>query len=274
LLCELARPSVGIVTNVSAAHTAMFGSIDDVAVAKGELIEALPDDGIAVLNADDIRVASMASRTAARVLMFGDEGDVSASDVRVDDGLRVSFVLRSPWGDARVHLAALGRHQVANALAAACAALALDVPLASVVSALGQAQPPGLRMQLERSSTGALVLNDSYNANPASTEAALRSLVALDATRRVAVLGPMLELGSLSDAEHSRIGKLAVALGIDRVIAVGAPEYGVGEAVDDVAAALEALGPLAAGDAVLVKGSRAAGLDRVAAALVTNGGVS
>ena len=274
LLCELARPSLGIVTNVSAAHTAMFGSVDDVAEAKGELIEALPHDGIAVLNADDVRVASMASRTAARVLMFGDEGDVSASDVRVDDALRVSFVLRSPWGDARVHLAALGRHQVANALAAACAALAVDVPLAAVVKALGQAQPPGLRMQLQRSSTGALVLNDSYNANPASTEAALRSLVALDATRRVAVLGPMLELGSLSDAEHSRIGRLTVELGIDRVIAVGAPEYGIGEVVDDVVAALATLGPLAPGDAVLVKGSRAAGLDRVAAALVSNGAVS
>jgi UDP-N-acetylmuramoyl-tripeptide--D-alanyl-D-alanine ligase len=269
LLCELARPSVGVVTNVSAAHTAMFGTVDDVAVAKGELVEALPADGIAVLNADDVRVAAMASRTAARVLMFGDEGDVQASDVRVDDSLRPSFVLRSPWGDARVHLAALGRHQVANALAAATAALALDVPLASVVNALGRAQPPGLRMQLERSSTGALVLNDSYNANPASTEAALRSLVALDATRRVAVLGPMLELGSLSAAEHSRIGRLAVALGIDRVIAVGAPEYGVGEAVDDVGAALAALGPLAPGDAVLVKGSRAARLDRLAAELVS-----
>ncbi len=113
------------------------------------------------------------------------------------------------------------------------------------------------------------MLNDSYNANPASTEAALRSLVALDATRRVAVLGPMLELGSLSDGEHSRIGRLAVDLGIDRVIAVGAPAYGVGEVVDDVAAALAALGPLAPGDAVLVKGSRAAGLDRLAAGLLS-----
>jgi UDP-N-acetylmuramoyl-tripeptide--D-alanyl-D-alanine ligase len=268
LLCDIARPSVGVVTNVSAAHTAIFGSVDNVAVAKGELVEALPADGIAVLNADDVRVAAMASRTAARVLMFGDEGDVQAIDVRIDDGLRASFVLRSPWGDARVRLAALGRHQVANALAAATTALALDVPLPSVVDALGQAQPPGLRMQLEHSSSGAVILNDSYNANPASTEAALRSLAALDATRRVAVLGPMLELGSLSGAEHARIGRLAVDLGIDRVVAVDAPQYGVGEAVDDVAAALVALGPLAPRDAVLVKGSRAAGLDLLAAALV------
>ena len=268
LLCEIARPSVGIVTNVSAAHTEMFGTIDDVAVAKGELVESLPADGVAVLNADDVRVSAMASRTNARVLMFGDEGDVSASDVELDDGLRASFVLRSPWGDARVRLAALGRHQVPNALAAATAALALDVPLRSVVDALAHARPPGLRMQLDRATTGALVLNDSYNANPASTEAALRALASLEATRRIAVLGPMLELGSLSSAEHARIGALAVALQIDTIITVGASQYGVGDDVDDVAAALTVLGPLGPGDAVLVKGSRAAGLDGLAGALV------
>ena len=266
-VCDVARPSVGIVTNVSAAHTELFGGVDGVAVAKGELVEALPAGGVAVLNADDVRVAAMASRASARVLTFGDAGDVRAGDVRLDDELRPSFTLHSPWGSASARLSVLGRHQVANALAAAAAALALDVPLASVAEALARAQPADWRMQLVRAPSGVLVMNDSYNANPASTEAALRALTALGARRRVAVLGPMLELGALSDAEHARIGQLAVELGIDEVITVGAPAYGVGFDVGDIATALERLGTLTAGDAVLVKASRAAGLEKLAAEL-------
>jgi len=209
----------------------------------------------------------MASRASARVLTFGDAGDVRAGDVRLDDELRPSFTLHSPWGSASARLAVLGRHQVANALAAAAAALALDVPLASVAAALARAQPADWRMQLVRAPSGVLVMNDSYNANPASTEAALRALAALGARRRVAVLGPMLELGALSDAEHARIGQLAAELGIDEVITVGAPAYGVGFDVGDIATALERLGTLTAGDAVLVKASRAAGLEKLAAEL-------
>ncbi|MFN2503205.1 MAG: UDP-N-acetylmuramoyl-tripeptide--D-alanyl-D-alanine ligase, partial [Acidimicrobiales bacterium] len=139
-LCDVARPTVGVVTNVSLSHTEFLGSVDGVAAAKAELVMALPASGVAVLNAGDARVAAMARLTPAPVLTFGVEtGDVRAADVRVDGELRPSFVLETPWGKAEVHLAARGAHQAANAAAAAAAALSVDVDLADVVSALAEA---------------------------------------------------------------------------------------------------------------------------------------
>ena len=136
LLCDVARPTVGIVTVVALAHAEMFGTIDEVAAAKGELIEALPASGTAVLNAEDERVAAMARRASARVLQFGGTGDVTADAVTFDDELRARFRLRSPWGDADVHLSVRGAHQVANALAASAAALAIGADLEDVASGL------------------------------------------------------------------------------------------------------------------------------------------
>jgi UDP-N-acetylmuramoyl-tripeptide--D-alanyl-D-alanine ligase len=270
-LCEVASPTVGVVTNVGAAHLDGFGSIDAVAKGKGELVESLPVDGIAVLNADDERVAAMRVRTSATVVTFGANGDVRPEDVTLDAELRPSFVLRSPWGQARVRLALLGAHQAANAAAAAAAALALGVSVEDVAAAIGHVTAEGWRMRLVRTSSGAAVLNDAYNANPASTAAALRALAALPARRRIAVLGPMLELGDDSAREHEHIGVLARNLGIDRVITVAAPAYAVGDDVRGPDEALVAIGRVAAGDAVLVKASRAAGLERVADTLVEAG---
>ncbi|HEX2047071.1 MAG TPA: UDP-N-acetylmuramoyl-tripeptide--D-alanyl-D-alanine ligase, partial [Acidimicrobiales bacterium] len=225
-LCAVARPLVGVVTTVGISHAEFFGTVEDIVQAKGELVEALPADGTAVLNAEVPPVAGMATRTAARVLTFGlDEGDVRAGGVTLDDDLRPSFRLRSPWGDADVRLAVRGQHQVANALAAAAAALACDTPLEDVATGLGQAQLSPWRMQLERAPSGALVLNDAYNANPLSAEAALRALAELPGGRRTALLGIMAELGDVGPAEHARIGALAAELGI-RLIAVAAPDYG------------------------------------------------
>ena len=267
-LCELARPTVGVVTNVGLAHTSMFGSIDAVARAKGELPAALPAGGTAVLNADDDRVAAMKASTPASVLTYGIEGgDVRAADVSLDDELRPSFRLLTPWGDIDVLLLARGAHQVPNALAAAAAALALEVGVDDVAAGLGTAELSAWRMELSRTPSGAIVVNDAYNANPQSTEAALRALAGIDARRRIAVLGPMLELGDVSVREHRRIGELARALGIAVIVSVDAPDYG-GDDVADVEAALARLGPLGPGDAVLVKASRAAGLERLAHALV------
>ncbi len=265
-LCAVARPLVGVVTTVGLSHSEFFGTVDDVARAKGELVEALPAEGTAILNAEHPLVAAMADRAVARVLTFGlAAGDVRADEVTLDDDLRPRFRLRSPWGDGDVALSVRGAHQVANALAAAAAALACDTPLDDVAAGLGDAQLSPWRMQLERSPSGALVLNDSYNANPLSMEAALRALAALPAERRTAVLGIMAELGDVGPAEHARMGALAAELGI-RVIAVAAPGYG-GELVADPQDALAHLGPVGAGDAVLVKGSRAAGLEGVAGTL-------
>jgi UDP-N-acetylmuramoyl-tripeptide--D-alanyl-D-alanine ligase len=266
-LCEIAQPGLGVVTNVSAAHTELFGSLDAVAAAKGELVAALPASGTAVLNAEDERVLAMAGRTEARVLTFGiADGDVRAVDPVVDEELRVSFRLASPWGDIDVRLGARGLHQAANAAAAAAAALALDVSLEHVAAGLASASLSPWRMDVSRTPRGVLLINDAYNANPASTEAALRALAAVPARRRVAVLGPMLELGALSLAEHRRIGELAVSLGVD-VVSVGAPDYGV-DNVDSIEATREILIALGDGDALLIKASRAAGLERLAARVV------
>ena len=266
-LCELARPTVGVVTNVGLAHTSTFGSIEAVARAKGELPAALPPGGTAILNADDDRVVAMKGATSASVLTYGrDAGDVRATGVSLDGELQPSFRLLTAWGDADVRLLARGAHQVSNALAAAAAALALDVALDDVAAGLGAAELSAWRMELSRAPSGAIVVNDAYNANPQSTEAALRALARIDADRRVAVLGPMLELGEVSVREHRRIGELAGLLGI-AVITVNAPDYG-GDDVADVDAARERLGRLGPGDAVLVKASRAVGLERLAHALV------
>lgn len=264
-LCLVARPLVGVVTTVGLSHSEFFGTVEDVAVAKGELVEALPAEGTAVLNADAPLVAAMATRTRARVLTFGEAGDVRAEDVRLDGDLRPTFRLRTPWGDAGVVLQVRGHHQVTNALAAAAAALACGAGVDEVAAGLGDAHLSPWRMELHRAPSGATVLNDTYNANPLSVEAALRALAELPARRRIAVLGIMAELGEVGPAEHARMGAVAAALGI-RVIAVAAPDYG-GEQVDDAGAALERLGPLGEGDAVLIKGSRAAGLEDAAGTL-------
>ena len=268
-LCAVARPVVGVVTTVGLSHSEFFGTVEDVAVAKSELVEALPGQGTAVLNADVPLVAAMAARTEARVLTFGlAAGDVRATDVRLDGDLRPVFRLQTPWGDAGVELRVRGHHQVGNALAAAAAALACDAGLEAVAAGLGDAQLSPWRMELHRAPSGALVLNDTYNANPLSMEAALRALAELPARRRTAVLGIRAELGEVGPVEHARMGALAGALGI-RVIAVDAPDYG-GELVDDAGEAGERLGPLTEGDAVLVKGSRAAGLESLAGTLASS----
>ena len=262
-LCEIAAPTIGVVTRVAAAHTEAFGSLEAIARAKGELVEALPADGTAVLYTGDRRVANMASRTHARVLAFGPRGDVVAEAIALDDELRPRFSLRTPWGDVDdVHLATRGLHQVDNALAATAAALACGLDVTEVAEGLAAAELSPWRMELVVAPDGTRVLNDAYNANPTSVEAALRSLAVLDVAHRHAVLGVMAELGALHDEEHARIGALARDLGV-RVVAVGTSAYGAEVVVPGVDEAVTALGALGAGHAVLVKGSRVAGLEAV-----------
>ncbi|GAB08321.1 UDP-N-acetylmuramoyl-tripeptide--D-alanyl-D-alanine ligase [Gordonia araii NBRC 100433] len=266
-LCAIAAPTVGVLTRVEAVHLENFGSLDAVAQTKGELVESLPDSGIAVLNADDPNVAAMASRTSARVLTYSAAGapaDLTAGDVILDDQLRASFTLHSPWGTVPVRLGARGEHQVGNALAAAAAGAALGVDLEQVAAGLYGAALSGLRMELAQTASGFTVINDAYNANPTSMAAALKALAQLDAPARVAVLGTMAELGEDSDAAHRGVAELASSLGI-AVIAVDEPSYGDGaQHVTDAAAAAERVTALGAPLAVLVKGSRVAALERVA----------
>lgn len=269
-LCAIAEPTVGVVTTVGAAHLELFGSLEDVARGKGELVEALPPTGTAVLNADDERVAAMAGRTTAAVLRYATgsaRADVVAEGVVLDAGLRPRFTLRSPWGSAEVALEVRGRHMVANALAAAGAGFALGLGPDAVAAGLGAARLSPWRMEVWRNRSGLTVVNDAYNANPVSMRAALESMAALPARRRIAVLGPMAELGESSAAAHAGVAALARSLGIT-VVAVACDLYGETPAAD-LGAALEVLDGLGLGpdDAVLVKASRVAGLEALAAAL-------
>ena len=265
-LCAIASPTIGVVTSVAAVHTELFGTLDDIARAKGELVESLPSDGTAVLFAADLRVAAMAARTSARVITYGEGGEVCAEGIELGDDLLPRFQLVSPWGSTDIALAVRGAHQVANALGAAAAALAAGVDLSAVAAGLGRGSLSPWRMELATAPGGALVLNDAYNANPTSVAAALQSLAALPARRRIAVLGVMAELGANEAGEHAAIGSLARELGI-RVISIAAPAYKA-EDVPTIDAALALLNAVGEGDAILVKGSRVAGLERLAAALL------
>jgi len=262
-LCAVARPTVAIVTAVELAHSEHMGGLDDIARAKSELVECLPHAGAAILNADDPRVAAMARLTSADVVLFGREfGSVRATDVVVDHDLRVRFTLRSDWGDASVHLGVRGAHHVTNALAAASLALLWGVPLDDVADGLGIGALSPWRMELHVAPSGARILNDAYNAGPASMEAALRSVALLPVARHHAVLGPMAELGDHSLEAHRHVALVAEQLGV-RLVAVGTDAYGI-EPVPDLDAAIGVLGALDDDDAVLVKGSRVAGLERLA----------
>lgn len=270
-LCEIARPTVGIVTNVAMAHTEFLGTLDGVAAAKSELPASLPASGTAVLNASDERVAAMAAVTPATVLTYGiDAGEVRAAKVRLDGELRPAFTLETPWGVADVELAgARGAHQAANAAGAAAAALVLGVELNEIAASLSGAQLSPWRLEVMRTPAGVVVLNDVYNANPSSAVAALEALAAVPVGgRRLAVLGPMLELGERSATEHRRVAEAAAGLGIE-VLAFGTGEYGL-EPFDSVDTVLNQLHD---NDAVLVKGSRGAHLERVVEALMAGGGV-
>jgi UDP-N-acetylmuramoyl-tripeptide--D-alanyl-D-alanine ligase len=265
-LVAVACPTVGVVTAVAPVHTELFGSLEDVALGKGELVEGLPPDGTAVLNGEDERVLAMAARTSATVLTYGRAlGDVRAERLVLDDELRPRFRVQTPSGSAEVALTVRGEHNVANACAAVAVALSLGVPVEAAAAGLADAALSPWRMELLRTPSGVRVLNDAYNANPASVAAALQALSALGADRRIAVLGVMAELGDRHEAEHAAIAELAAELDV-RIIAVAEPAYG-GEQVADLEAALGALGDLGAGDAVLVKGSRVAGLEVLAARL-------
>jgi UDP-N-acetylmuramoyl-tripeptide--D-alanyl-D-alanine ligase len=289
-LCGIAPPRYGAVLNVGHAHAGEFGGLDQVARAKGELVEALPADGAAILNADDPRVAAMAARTAARVVTFGVEAPqatVRAADVRLDDLGRPSFTLLTPDGSAPVTLRLHGAHNVPNALAAAALARELGLGLADTADALGTAVARSRwRMEVHRRADGVTVINDAYNANPESVRAALAALRHLAAGGRgFAVLGHMAELGDTSQASHEAVGEFAARAELAGLIAVGSeaepllagarrvPSWtGEALAVPDAAAAFDAVSnQLKPGDVVLVKASRAAHLEGLAAAVLAGG---
>ncbi|MEV4657602.1 UDP-N-acetylmuramoyl-tripeptide--D-alanyl-D-alanine ligase [Micromonospora sp. NPDC049301] len=273
-LCDVVPPRISVVLNVGTAHIGEFGSAETIALAKGELVEALPLDGLAVLNADDPLVDAMATRTVARVVRYGESAhaDVRAADVRLDERDRAAYTLVTPEGTAPVRLGLTGRHQVSNTLAAAAVARELGMPLAELATALSELRTvSSRRMDVFDRPDGVTVIDDSYNANPASMAVALRALAGLGRGRRtVAVLGYMAELGPYERDGHAEVGQLTAELGVDRLLVVGEPAAPIhegatsvgdwgGESVllTDQAAAIEVLrDELRPGDVVLVKGSR------------------
>lgn len=295
-LAEVAPPRIGVVLNVGTAHLGEFGSREAIARAKGELVEALPADGLAVLNADDPNVAAMAARTAARVVRVGLSGDADyrASEVRLDEQARATFTLHTPAGSTEIRLGVHGEHQVGNALAAAAVASECGADLATVAAALSGARAVSeRRMDVRTTADGVTVVNDSYNANPDSVRAALKALVTMSRAgerprRSWAVLGEMAELGEESVLEHDGIGRLAVRLDVDRLVVVGTGrpsramhqgavmEGSWGEEsvlVPDIDAAVALLDrEVEPGDVVLVKASKSVGLWEVAEHLTRRAG--
>jgi UDP-N-acetylmuramoyl-tripeptide--D-alanyl-D-alanine ligase len=274
-LTGLVAPDIAVVTNVGQAHLGHFGSRKAIAKAKGELVQGLAPGGTAILNADDPRVVAMRALTDGPVLTFGraEHADVRVLDLALDRLARPTFTLRTADASARVALPLVGAHQALNASAAAAAGLAAGVPLYAAAAALATASLSKWRLEL-RDLASAVLLNDTFNADPDSARAALDTLAAIEGGRRIAVLGEMLELGDDSEAEHRAVGEYAAARA-DVVLAVGEAARPIADGAGERAVALAGndaavdwlRSHLAAGDVVLVKASRAAGLDEVAAAL-------
>ncbi len=294
-LTSITPPNAAVVLNVGVAHLGEFGTQDDIAVAKGELVEALPADGVAVLNGDDHRVALMRDRTAATVVTFGtgDDVDVRVSNIGLDGIGHVGFEVVVAGESRRLELPLVGEHQASNAAAVLALATAMGLDLDATVAVLQSARPRSKwRMDIATTSNGVTVINDAYNANPDSMQAALKTLADVGhrrgpGARTFAVLGEMLELGDTASAEHAAIGRLAARLDVSHVVSVGADALSIHFAAAESASwggeptacadAEEALaflrGALRPGDVVLVKASRAVGLEQLALALLDEAGL-
>ena len=272
-LCDVASPTVGIVTTVAGAHVGEFGSIENIALAKGELVEGLPETGLAVLNADNPYVAPMASRTNASVLRFAvateqapaADASVVVREIELDDELRATFTIDTEWGTVTARPQTRGAHMAGNVAAAVGTALWLGSSIADVETGIADAGVSPWRMEVFRSASGALIINDSYNANPTSMMGAIDSLARLTAPRKVAVVGYMAELGADEAEAHEAIASVLSDRGI-KMIPVGTPLYGSDprESPLDVQSELAALDATCA---VLIKGSRSAGLEKLADAV-------
>ena len=265
-LCAVARPNIGVVTRVAPAHTERVGGIDGVARAKSELVQALDASGFAVLNADDERVAAMQSLTEATVISYGvaPSATVRMTHCVLDERACASITVESPWGKASWKMNVPGEHMAHNAVGAIAVAGVLGLDLQRAADAIEAAVLSEMRMQHKVARSGALIIDDSYNANPASLAAALHALSATKASRRIAVLGIMAEL-SEPEQDHLQISRLAAQLGIE-LIAVGTDMYGVQSRTREEAAA--ALSAVENSAAILIKGSRVAQLEKLVSLLI------
>lgn len=272
LLAEIAEPEVGVITCVGPVHVELVGSVEGVARAKAELIDGLPPDGTLIAPAEPGALGPHLER-APRLITFGDGGDVRAEAVEVAEG-GLSATVVTPAGEEPFRFPFTERHNLTNALAAIAAGLALGFGPGEMSAGAGRIRLSDLRGERIRLPGGAVLINDCYNANPVSMEAAIANLAAEQAGRRVAVLGLMGELGERSGAYHAEVGEFARRAGVDLLIGVGpeAAGYEPDLLVDDAAGAAAELRDLdEEGTVVLVKGSRSAGLEAVAETVVGRG---
>ena len=276
-LARIARPNIGLVNNIAAAHLERLGSERGVAETKGAIYAELPADGIAIINADDAYADYFAAlANGRRIIRFGLDKKADVGGHALD--ARNGFMLRTPLGTTPVALAQPGRHNVMNALAAAAIAIALDVPLATIRAGLEAAPAVAGRLARRKHASGAFLIDDSYNANPGSFAAAIATLAA-EPGETILVMGDMAELGPDAERLHAHIGALAKASGIQHLHAVGrlsdaaAKAFGTGAVHHgDQAALIEALrADLRGGVTALVKGSRSSAMDRVVSALLDDG---
>lgn len=272
----LTRPQVAIITNAGTAHVGEFGGQDKIVLAKGEILEGLAADGVAILNRDDKAFDTWQARAdGRRVSSFGlhdVRADFHASDVKRDARGCPGFTLQGPAGEAAVQLNLLGEHNVTNALAAAAAAHALGVPLVGIVSGLHNLQPVKGRAVAQLATNGMRVIDDSYNANPASICAAIDILAGFSG-RTVLVLGDMGELGAWAESSHREvgtyaIGKVAALYAVGPLMSHAVQAFGsAGRHFADQASLIQALAEEASTTTILIKGSRSAAMDKVVAAL-------
>jgi UDP-N-acetylmuramoyl-tripeptide--D-alanyl-D-alanine ligase len=267
-LAAIAEPEVAVITNVGPVHVELLGSVEAIAAAKAELLAALPEGGAAIVPASAGELEPHLAR-APHLIRFGPGGDVEAVERRVVDGVTEALIA-TPAGRQLFHFPFAEAHNLTNALAAVAVGVALEAPLAAMADRaanIGFSRFRGERLELGE---GIVLVNDCYNANPVSVRAALDHLAALGGERKIAVLGEMAELGPGAPGYHREVGEHARAHGVDLLVGVGEParDYDPDELVGDPEEAAELLAAwLEPGDAVLVKGSRSAGLEAVAETL-------
>ena len=283
-LARIARPSIGVITNIHMSHIELLGSLDAIADAKGELLDSLPSDGAAILNADDDYFEYLRRRSNTRVISFGESesADVRAVSAGLDAKGCCAFEVRTPTGSFDVRIPVPGEHNIKDALAAIAVGEVLGICHENMREALAGYSPPEKRSNVIPTRSGVVVLDDTYNASPASVLSALKTLKMMEGGRKIAVLGDMLELGEHALNAHLEVGKAAKEHGVDVLVAVGQlaklisrgardaglPVESVSEYDDSWQAARELPAKLRERDVVLVKGSRAMKMERVVEGLL------
>jgi len=283
-LAKIARPSIGVITNIHMSHIELLGSMDAIADAKGELLDHLPEDGSAILNADDSYFDYLSRRANCRIISFGESprAAVRAHSAGIDAKGCCHFDVVTPSGTFDVHIPVPGEHNIKDALAAIAVGEELGIGHDQIREALASFKPPEKRSNVIPSRSGFVVVDDTYNAGPASVKSALKTLSMMEGDRKIAVLGDMLELGDHAVEAHLEIGRTARELGIDMLVAVGElarliargaidagmPISAVVEFEDSAQAAHEVASKVRERDVVLVKGSRAMKMERVVEGLL------